>query len=427
MKIVLHGGHNRSMCHVAIDSLCPRPFTGSGKAGATKSLVVAASLKVGHGVIVQKSFPLPEEPPAVPMQLLDKVQDAMRENLTEVDVLLQKGGGWSVVNNVKIEEGDTPSAVAQMLKSCGDHDAETRGKSAKYRIQMWLGSSTRRDAKRRYHTFSAESSADESEVNAVRPGTEWKELYWQQSEFNDKLSALTLELVASNNARAKEDQEVIRDFNNVYRTMVGPYREGVQLKNEAITSVLRAKAEAERERSRADAAMANNDDDEFWKQMRPMFTAAMAQVMDKVGLGEMLALPAAKGDKQPAKQPAKSGKQHSKPPKQERSELKAQTVEHKEPARRPLHVLGQGLLNGLGASVLLELMRILSAEQNDALLRISKATDDQASATAILELSQSLMKQPGLLLQMQRIMGADRAQAFRQLAALAVEVSNPQH
>lgn len=87
-------------------------------------------------------------------------------------------------------------------------------------------------------------------------------------------------------------------------------------------------------------------------------------------------------------------------------------------------MLGQTLLDGLGAGVLLELMGVLSSEQNDALRRIAKATDDRTSATAILELSQSLMMRPGLLLQMQQIMGADRAQAFRQLAALAKGVAD---
>lgn len=377
------------------------------------------SNRTGDAVIVQKSFPIPEEPPAVPMQLLDKVQDAMRESLTEVDVLLQKDGGWSIINNVKIEEGDTPSAVAQMLKSCGDHDAETRGKSAKYRVQMWIGSGKQRDAVRKYHTFLSETSGDVTETNGVRPALEWKELYGQQSEFIDKLSALNLELVAANNTRAKEDGAVTRDFHNVIRTMVGPYREGVQLKSEAITSVLRAKAEAERERSRAEAAISgNSDEDEFWKQMKPMFTAAIVQVMEKTGMGEILALPAAKTDKQPSKQ---SAKQPNKQPKQERAEVRVEAAEGKEPARRPLHVLGQALLDGLGARVLLELMRVLSPEQNDALQRIAKATDDHTSASAILELSQSLMRQPGLLLQMQQIMGADRAQAFRRLGALAKE------
>lgn len=376
-------------------------------------------------MIVQKSFPIPEEPPAVPMQLLDKVQDAMRENLTEVDVLLQKDGGWSIVNNVKIEEGDTPSAVSQMLKACGDHDAETRGKSAKYRVQMWIGSGKQRDAVRKYHTFYSETSGDEPEINAVRPSMEWKDLYGQQSEFIDKLSALNLELVAANNTRAKEDGAVTRDYNNTIRTMLGPYREGVQLKSDAITSVLRAKAEAERERSRAEAAISgNSEEDEFWKQMKPMFTAAIVQVLEKTGMGEMLALPAAKGDTQSSKEPSKqTAKQPNRPQKQDRAEVKVDPVEYKEPPRRPLHVLGQSLLDGLGARVLLELMRVLSPEQNDALQRIAKATDDHTSATAILELSQSLMRQPGLLLQMQQIMGADRAQAFRQLGALAKEVA----
>lgn len=379
-------------------------------------------MRAGNAMKFQKSFPMPEESPAVPMQLLEKVEDAILGRLFEVDVLLQQQGGWTVINNAKVAEADAPNAVAQALKACADHDADTRSQPGKYRVQMFIGAEIRREATRKYHTFSA--GDEEPGTNAVRPGTEWKELYWQQSEFIDKLSALNLELVGANNSRAKEDGAVIRDFNNVYRTMVGPYREGVQLKNEAITSVLRAKAEAERERSRAEAAIANSDDDEFWKQMRPMFTAAMVQVMDKVGLGDVLALPATKADKQPGKQPAKqSAKQQSKQPKQERVEVTVEPVERKEPVRRPLHVLGQGLLNGLGATMLMELMQILSPEQSNSLLRISKATDDQASAAAILELSQSLMKQPTLLLQMQRIMGADRAQAFRQLAALAEGVA----
>ena len=42
---------------------------------------------------VRNSFPLPEDPPAVPEQLLDKIHDAMREGLAEVDIMRAQGSG----------------------------------------------------------------------------------------------------------------------------------------------------------------------------------------------------------------------------------------------------------------------------------------------------------------------------------------------
>lgn len=356
-------------------------------------------------MIVRNSFPIPEDPPAVPEQLLDKIHDAMRDGLAEVDIMRAQATGWMVVNNIRLEDKDTPTQIAEMVVRCGDRDAETRAVSSKYRAQMWLGDGKARDAIRRYCTFSVIVAGDEPEGGGTRVSSEWKQVYEQQSVLIDKLTDLNLSLIDRNVERAKEDGELARDVHHVIQGMVTPYREGVALKNDAIMSVLQARFKAEQEVSKARAILEKEgEEDAFWRHMSPMVYAAMGQVASKLGM-EMPALP-------PANEKKAAAKQQKAPAGQKSAENS-----------RPLHAQGRILLNGLDASTFMALTDALTLDQREAVRVIASSQDDRTSAQAILTLMNSLMQDMGALMKLNTILGGDRVKAMRQLAAAAKTVA----
>lgn len=353
---------------------------------------------------VRNSFPLPEDPPAVPEQLLDKIHDAMREGLAEVDIMRAQGSGWMVVNNIGLEEKDSPTQVAEMVVRCGDRDAETRAASCKYRAQMWLGDGKARDATRRYCTFTVVVEGDEPDTKENRVGGEWAQLFHQQSTFIDKLTDYSLQLVEQNVERAKDDQELARDVHQVVRDV--PYREGLELKNQAMVTVLKERYRADQEVSKARAVLEKEgEEDYFWKHMSPMFSAAFSQVASKLGM-DIPALPPAMSAKTP-KSTVKV-KQHKSTDGNKASEVS-----------RPLHAQGRALLDGLDAMTVMALMDVLTPEQRGLAKAIAASKDDLTSAKAIHALMDSLIRDMGALLKLNSILGSERVQAMRQLAAAA--------
>jgi hypothetical protein len=362
------------------------------------------ALTGGFAMQVRNSFPLPEDPPAVPEQLLDKVHDAIRGGLAEIDIMRAQGSGWMVVNNITLEEKDSPTQVAEMIVRCGDRDANTRATSCKYRAQLWLGDGKDRNATRQYCTFSVLVEGDEPDSKENRVGGEWAQIFHQQSAFIDKLTDYSLQLVEQNVERAKDDHELARDVHQVVRDV--PYREGLELKNQAVVTVLKERFRADQEVSKARAVLEReSEEDVFWKHMSPMFSAAFSQVASKLGM-DIPALPAAPSAKAPKN--AIKVKQHK------------GTEGRKAPeGSRPLHAQGRALLDGLDAITFMSLMDVLTPEQRESVKTIAASKDDDTAGHAMLTLMDSLMRDMGALMKLNSILGSERVTALRQLAAAA--------
>lgn len=367
-------------------------------------------------MIVRKPFPIPEEPPAVPPTLFNKVVEAIEGDLREVDVTIKNGSGYKIVNNVRLEKDDNPSDFAQMLKMCGDYDAECRGESGTYRLTLWIGGGKSSNTERWYYSFRAESPGDSQSGSTEELIAGWRALAEEKQTYTESVIQHNLALIASVNSRARSDATVQKDFHQVVRTLLGPYRDGIALKSESLTEVIKARAEAARERQRADNAIAGDGDDEFWEMMKPLVATAVQQVMAKGG--EVLALPAAKGkDKPKRSNKIKSENKEKQATTQADARSSSET-----PAPQPLHRVGQALLSGLGTNALVRLLRVLDEEDAEQVELITSAKDDLTSAKAILTLMDSLLKQPAVLLKMQQIVGADRVGALRKIADVAKQV-----
>ncbi|MCA9652551.1 MAG: hypothetical protein KC501_21725 [Myxococcales bacterium] len=368
------------------------------------------------------SFTLPEQAPIVPERLAERITDWL-PGATKIDVKIGERGGWRVINTIHLDGNEEPSDVYTMVKACADHHVMETGEGAKYRALVWRMVGVEHE--RRRVTFYVRAPFEEEEegtnteaIERRDQSTGWRELVDAQQRFVEFLAKYNERATDRVLDQSKQDSERLNPLADVIHELVGPYRDGLRMKADAVREVgeLRVRQQI------AEAQM--QDRGKFWEMFGPAIQIAAAQAQHKLmgGGAKRKALPPASVAApvvQRREVPTIAMAPSSPPPPPPPSS--AAPPPAPPPSRPPvtLHELAAALLDGLGSDVLMRLMRLLDERQREHLEVIASAYDDDTSAEAIVGLMQSLMANPAGIVGMQQTLGPDQIAAFQQIAVLA--------
>ncbi|MEX1362161.1 MAG: hypothetical protein AB1Z98_03500, partial [Nannocystaceae bacterium] len=370
------------------------------------------------------SFTLPEEQPVVPERLAERITDWL-PHATKIDVKVAARGGWRVINTLYLDGGEEPSEVYTMVKACCDHHIGDVGEGGKYRALVWR--KLNGVDERRRVTFAVrapfedeEGASSDEELDRSDQRSSWRELVDAQQRF--------VEFMAEYNHRAtdrvldqsKQDAERLNPLSDVIHELVGPYRDGLRMKADAVREVGELRVRQQIAEAQA------QDRGKFWEMFGPAIQIAASQAQHKLiggGGKRPRALPPSRAESPVQRREIQTVEARPATPPAPPSTTPAAAPPSPQPSGGPepaaLYELAAALLDGLGADALVKLARLLDDEQAEFLEVIAAAEDDDTSAGAIVGLMQSLMANPAGIVGMQRTLGPDQIAAFQQLAVLA--------
>ncbi len=373
---------------------------------------------------LKNPFPIPDIDPEVPEHLAERVTNLLPYT-TKIDVVLRSTGHCKVVNTLYLDGEEEACDVYSMIKMSADQYCEETGDGGKFRAQMWRY--IEGNEERRSITFAVRLGEEggggsfHAEREALVNG--WKMLtdaIHRHAEFSEESNRMAQDRLLEHSRRETERLSIMPD---VIHELVTPYRDGLQMKAEAIREV----GDLRVQHKLTEAKL--NDSGKFWEIMGPAVKVAAAQAQQRL-MGTPKALPpgrpaatptsirsrvVAAANEDPAPEPSNGTPKPSPPP-----EPPAQREPHQtssEPVT--LHELATGLLDGLRGGQLVRLTRRLNEEQSTYLEAVSQAKDDDTAAEVLVALMASLMETPATLVELQAVLDPDQVQALQQLAILA--------
>ena len=369
-------------------------------------------------------FPMPEEPPIVPDHLSERVINLLPDT-TKIALKVSLKGGWQAVATIHIDGDEDATEVYTMVKAAADYHCQNAGESGKYRAQIWVMAPGKTQPVRNTVTFKVLiDSGEQEDDDAVEvlerraQSTAWLDLIDREHRFTEFVagySKFAFECVLKN---CESQAEQNRPMAGVMTQAMGMFTEGMRMKADAVRELGDMRVEKK-------LAEANHDDGgKMWEAITPALQVAFMQFQQRMLGGKRIApraLPApaapqavvARTEHQPPAVPQPVAPQPAPP----QSTAAAAPETPSPPAT--LHGLVCMVLEGMGTSRVVKLMRLLDDEQALHFEAVTGASDDDSAATAIVGLMHSLMANPSSMVGIQQVLHPEQVQALQQLGMLA--------
>lgn len=382
---------------------------------------------------VEKPFTVPEIEPVVSDALAEFITNYL-PGTDRIHVLVYAKGGWSKANGIMPEPGDDPSDVYTMVKSCADHHCEEHGgESRRYRALMWRTNPENGKKERRTLSFEVldeheqrEPEQAESVESLGKQVDGWQAL----CEEMRRMTAMAIEFSHRSVDRvleqAKQESERERPMTDLSREMLAHYREGLRMQAAAVKEV--GEVRVQQQIAQVQAQNGGKDSEKFWEVFAPAMQIAVLQAQQRLMGGR----PPAKAI---APAPQIQRREHQPPPSAPPvappisivpppaaaapTGPAASTAPTGQELPETLLGLSQIVLDNLGASTLIRLLRNLDEDQGQHLDALSRAATDDEAAASIVGLIQALKADPQGLARLGSLLTPPQLGVFLQLAELA--------